>query len=52
MYQQQDGQGDNLWYKVEAFITLKLTGYHLQSNDTYMVFEFIRWGSECLDAIS
>jgi hypothetical protein len=44
--------GGNLgkWLRVRGFVTVKIIGTGLQDgNDKWILFEFLRWSTECLD---
>jgi hypothetical protein len=44
--------GSNLgkWVRIRGFVTVKIIGTGLQSgNNKWILFEFVRWSTECLD---
>lgn len=43
----QDTPGSNVHFKVHEFAKVRLVGYKYQTNDKWIVFEFLGWGLEC-----
>ena len=41
------GNGVNARYLISGFVVLRLHGYRLQGNDSWILAEFISWDDSC-----
>ena len=48
-YDEVYGTGSNAAVRARGFVTVKLLGIGTTGNPKWMLFEFIRWSTECLD---
>jgi hypothetical protein len=49
VYDMAGGSGNEKLFRVANYVTVKIVGTGLTGSDKFMIFEFVRWSTECLD---
>jgi Flp pilus assembly protein TadG len=48
-YDEVNGTGSNAAVRVRGYVTVKILALAIKGGDKFILFEFVRWSTECLD---